>query len=436
LNKDLYQICLSKYEKKELNCLSWEELAKEYSYENGEKLRSQFRRIYKSVEQSLDKPSQENSSSYEEGQDFINVLCSSKRLLSVEEVLKQFKIDTQIWEVDRYKVSTHEGYRKDRAVKWEVSDGKVIEGRVDDSGRLLVVPLFSIQVHLKRKVQRVTKEKIEDIFKNIKYDLFSAANITRFYPEKSSTALIIGISDVHLGLLSKYETSNSEYNIKIATDLYRKTIEKITEKIASRNFDEIVLLCGNDFLNCDNHEGTTSRGTPQDMDGFYYNIIDSALSILVATINYLLNYAPIKIYNVVSNHDQNTMYLLMKCLECFYRGYSNVWVDTGILPRKYYTFSSNLFGFSHDLKIKTALQLMTVEAKDEWGRCNQFYWLLGHLHQAMQYEKEGLMEIYRLPTFSSASRWLNNNGFIQAEKRSQCFVVGNKGIEEVWNIVL
>jgi hypothetical protein len=92
--------------------------------------------------------------SFEEDDQFINIVCASRRMLNKEEVLKQFHVNMDMWEVERYRVKTSEGYRKDRSVEWHVKNGLVESGDVSDSGKMLVVPLYHIEIRLVRKTAR------------------------------------------------------------------------------------------------------------------------------------------------------------------------------------------------------------------------------------------------------------------------------------------
>ena len=63
--------------------------------------------------------------------------------------------------------------------------------------------------------------------------------------------------------------------------------------------------------------------------------------------------------------------------------------------------------------------------------------LLAHLQQSMIYDKQGYLEIMRLPTISGRSRWTNQMGYIQSEKKNQAFIVDNKlGITDVINTII
>ena len=63
--------------------------------------------------------------------------------------------------------------------------------------------------------------------------------------------------------------------------------------------------------------------------------------------------------------------------------------------------------------------------------------LLAHLHSSMVYEKQGYLEIMRLPTISSWSRWSNDKGYIQSERKNQSFIINDDlGITDILNTVL
>jgi hypothetical protein len=55
----------------------------------------------------------------------------------------------------------------------------------------------------------------------------------------------------------------------------------------------------------------------------------------------------------------------------------------------------------------------------------------------MTYEKKGVLEIYRTPTISGFSRWSSKKGFVQSERKMQCFVLDKEdGITDVMNILV
>jgi len=131
------------------------------------------------------------------------------------------------------------------------------------------------------------------------------------------------------------------------------------------------------------------------------------------------------------------MFGIMQTLKHHYLKDNNVKIDTSPLSRKYYAFGENLICLSHDLKVKDALQIITTEAKATWSNCNHVICMLAHLHQSMVYEKEGMLEIMRLPTISGWSRWSNTKGYIQSDKKNKSFIIDDKlGIVDEINTVI
>ena len=92
----------------------------------------------------------------ERGDNYIRIVSASARIRSVEDAIREFDIDTNEWEVKPpVRIKTSEGYRKDRTVTWKVVNGVVEEGTVEDSGKMLVVPLYHIEILFVRKTQEI-----------------------------------------------------------------------------------------------------------------------------------------------------------------------------------------------------------------------------------------------------------------------------------------
>ena len=253
--------------------------------------------------------------------------------------------------------------------------------------------------------------------------------------KKNNKVLLLPIADFHLGLIATMSSTGNEYNMEIAEKYYKDVLLQIKERIDGQEFEEILFVIGNDFLNSDTLNSTTTNGTPQDSVVFWHDMFDKALELLIIGINTLVEISKVRVINVVSNHDNQSMYAIMKAIDYYFKDNKNVIVDTSQLFRKYYFHGKVLIGFAHDLDIKNALSLITSEAKELWGKANKFYWILAHLHQQMQYSKQGNLEIMRLPTISGWSRWSASKGYVHSDQRTQVFVIdGEHGILDVMNI--
>lgn len=284
-----------------------------------------------------------------------------------------------------------------------------------------------------------TKETVDQIFDNLSLKRDCLSNpVIHNYKVDNGKMLLVGISDFHYGLLSTDHSTGNEYNMEIAEKLFYETISKIKQEVAGKSFQKVIFLAGNDMINFNSLQNATSNNTPQDTAGLWFDVVDKAIEILIRGINELLPLSTqFEVVYVPSNHDLETMYGVMRVLNAYYRNNPNVTIDYSPLPYKYHQFGKCLFGFGHDLDKKKMLERFTTDAKDLWSSSEKMYWFLGHLHQAMQYEKTGYLEAYRLPTISGWSRWATNKGFSQTDRRSQCFIVDEKlGITNTINIVV
>ncbi len=301
-----------------------------------------------------------------------------------------------------------------------------------------VLTLYSSKIVVKPRTEYLwNEEDIQKLFDNLKTDYKNKLNIQSTQFRQHGDLLVVPIADLHYNLLSdKYSTGN-DYNLEIAENVYYQTINDVIARVSNGTFSKVLFIVGNDFVNADNLNGTTQKGTPQDNSSLWFNVVNKATQLIINGTDMLTSVAPVDIVYVPSNHDLHTMFGIMQTVKAWYRNDDNVDVDDSPLPRKYYKFGETLLALSHDIKIKDALQIITSEAKNLWSDCEHIICLLAHLHQAMTYEKQGYLEIMRLPTLSGWSRWSNNQGYIQSEKKNQSFIIGKEnGITDVLNTII
>lgn len=255
--------------------------------------------------------------------------------------------------------------------------------------------------------------------------------------EYNGNILLIPIADFHYGLYSDMMSTGNEYNMEIAEESLFTVIYDVKNRVSNRKFEKVVFVVGNDFVNSDNISKTTTKGTPQDTMSTWFKIIENTPQLIVNSIDILRKIAPVDVVYVPSNHDLHTMFGVMQILKAHYRNDEDVSIDTSPLFRKNYKYGSNLLVFSHDMKIKDALEIVSTEGKKEWSSCEHMFCMLAHLHKEMVYDKKGYLEIMRLPTISGWSRWSNNQGYVLAEKKNQSFIIDSKkGIVDVLYTVL
>jgi hypothetical protein len=298
--------------------------------------------------------------------------------------------------------------------------------------------LYSSKITVKPRSEYLwNEEDIQRIINNIRIDYSDKINIIPKRYDDSGNILVLPIADFHYNLLADEYSTGNNYNTEIAKEYYYHVLNDVVERTMHERFEKVLFVVGNDFVNADNINGTTTKGTPQDNNTAWFNIINNVTQLIVDGVSILGTIAPVDVLYVPSNHDLHTMYGIMQIVNAWFRNDKNVKVDSSPLPRKYYKYGKTLLGFSHDIKVKDALKIFTSEAKNKWSDCNHMIWMLAHLHQQMIYDKQGYLEIMRLPTISGWSRWSNNNGYIQSDKKNQAFIINKDlGIINIINTVI
>ena len=385
MEESVFQECLKKQENNQGEPF-WNNLASKFGYPSGESLRGAVKREKR--KRGYFNPDSENyqenseRTSFEQGNDFINIICASKRITDEKGIIEQFKIDTDLWELEKFKVKTSEGYRKDRVVEWEVRHGHVIHGHVDDSGKMLVTPLYHIEARFIKKI-RVAKAKdaVELIIEDAK-------KFAPKYPvinyKKHSDGLLYEVSmpDIHFGRLAWEEETGEDFDIKIA----RKAVDSVVEQLLSYTLkygvDRILLPIGNDFFNSDNSSDTTTRGTPQQEDTRWQKTFRKGREMAVGIIDACSTVAPVDVLVIPGNHDQQRSFYLGEALYAWYHHNPNVCIDNSAKSRKYYLFGKNLIGFAHGYseKISNLPLTMALEAPDMWASSTYREWHTGDKH--------------------------------------------------------
>ena len=281
-----------------------------------------------------------------------------------------------------------------------------------------------------------SQSNINEIFKNIKLPRYAEKHTSESSSE-TGRILFFPISDLHLGLLAEKKVTGNDYNIQIAERLFYYVLNDVVKEVSGKEFDKIMFVIGNDFINSDNITNMTTKGTPQDSCNQWHTIVDKAIELCISGIDILSTIAPVDVIWAVSNHDYHTMYGIMNTLKAYYKDDERITVDNSPMERKYFSYGEVIMGISHDIKPERGLELMSVEAHDMWSSSKSMIWFLGHLHTQMAYSKKGYVEILRLPTVSGWSRWSSQQGYTQTDRRNQAFIIDSKtGIKTTINTVI
>lgn len=331
----------------------------------------------------------QNEQTYKENRtnNTAEVSATVPRIMSDKDLLKFLQVDMSEWRITKVVYGKSEGYRKDRSVEWEVRDGKVVHGSVNDSGQLLIKPLFSVKVWLERKVQEIAaRNEVELIKKEAtayapKYKLIKRPKV------KDGLLYEIMMPDLHLGRL----TDSDEVGIESSPDLYVKKAEKavtgLLGKVSNYPIERILFPIGNDFFNVNNSGNATAHGTTQREDPRWQRTYSLGKKMIIGLIETMTTIAPVDLLIVKGNHDEERIFYFGDTLASWFHNNPNVTIDHRPIGRKYYAYGKVLWLFAHGYyeDIKRVGGLMPAEVPQMWANSVYHEVHLGDKHHKKEY---------------------------------------------------
>jgi hypothetical protein len=238
---------------------------------------------------------------------------------------------------------------------------------------------------------------------------------------------VIGLTDLHYG---KY-ASKDETGEAFSKDICKRRLFSCTQEVLSRVLhfgvpEMFVVPVGSDFFHIDNYAGSTTRGTPQDIDGTPSDLLVEGCRLMEMWIEFLRRISKVKLILMVGNHDRMLGLSLLLYLDALYRNADDVTVCRDRTPRTYITYGKNLIGFAHGDGVKKTSDLsalMANEASAHWGNCPHKVIYTGHLHSE-KVEVDSFFGVSRrqLPCLSGTDRWHSAQGYVGQTKSLPVFV--------------
>lgn len=367
----------------------------------------------------------------ERGGEFIHVICSSPRMLTQEDVIKECKVDMNVWAVERFKIGTSEGYRKDRTVEWHEVDGKVVQGDVSDSGKMLVVPMYHIEVRFVRKVDEI---RARSVIEDMKEDALNYAPVyapIKYKKVHGDAMFEIAMPDIHFGRLTWAEETGQDYDIQIAEKMVDKVLSDLLASATLYPVHKILLPIGNDFYNVNSKDNTTVNGTPQQEDTRWQKTYRRGRELAVHMIEMCSQIAPVDVLIIKGNHDEEKSFYMGDGLCCWFHNNPNVHIDNGAMSRKYYLYGHSLIGFTHgdEEKLDKLPSLMPTEVPDLWAKSTYREFHLGHKHKKYEVNEENGVVVRLLRSLVPIDAWTFDKGFVGALRAAEGFVWDkNKGL--------
>ena len=357
----------------------------------------------------------------------VHVVEVSRMPKSLEAIIKERNINMDEWEVAKYKVKSSEGYRKDRKVSWQVVDGKVIEGAVEDSGKMLIVPLYSTEALFVKKLKIVeARLAVEEMLADAREHAPEYKQLS--YPEYPAGMLYeVCIPDIHFGRLTWAEESGDDYDVKIARKMATAVLEKLLAYSKNYPVERILLPIGNDFFNVNSKLNTTVKGTPQQEDTRWAKTFRLGRKLAVEMIDQCSAIAPVDVMMIAGNHDTEKLFYMGDALECWYNNNPNVKVNNFAKTRKYYSYGKVLLGLTHgDIKIDKLVSIMPLEEPHLWGQSKFREWHVGHVHHLYRLNNDAEemvgVVVRSLRSLVPADAWTFDHGLVGAVKAAESFL--------------
>lgn len=354
----------------------------------------------------------------DEGKDGARTITSvSESIRTLDDALAAAKVDTAIWEVERFIVN-----------KWEVGS-KIKTGRYKQHVEL--TPLWQVKVWLRRRIEK----KVEDAFELLlerakkhypKYPAFKPVKII------DPHLLEIAIFDPHFGKLAWGKETGANQDLKSIEKIYHNAVTELITMAKGFPIEKILFPLGQDFFHIDNAQNTTVNGTPLDVDSRYPKIFSVGVMACVRAIDHLMEIAPVDIIWVPGNHDRTTSYHLLRELAAWYKSTSRVNVNVDPSPRKYYHYGKTLIGYTHGNEERLTLlpSLMADEMPKEWAQSSYREWHIGHWHRKAKFtfgnseDSIGSVTVRVIPSLSGPDAWHHRKGFVKGKRAAEAYLWG------------
>jgi hypothetical protein len=251
-------------------------------------------------------------------------------------------------------------------------------------------------------------------------------------PKVTKSGIMIEVSkpDLHMGKLAwAKETGYQNYDSMIAASLDGQADEALIARTAHHRPQQIVLVVGNDLLNADNLQSTTTGGTPQHCDVRYQKTFRTTRLMVMDSINRWRQLAPVRVVMVPGNHDTLSTWHLGDSLECAFAGAKDVVIENHPTIRKYYRWGRVMLMWTHGHKgnHNNYPLLMATEQREMFGATSWHEIHLGHLHQVNLREMNGV-RVRVLPSLCAADAWHAEMGYVGNIRSAETYVWDTDGM--------
>lgn len=206
----------------------------------------------------------------------------------------------------------------------------------------------------------------------------------------ASTVTLFPLPDMHLSLYAWAAEAGQNWDLQIATDRYRETMQRVAD--SSPRSDTAIILGGGDYLHANTNEFRTQSGHVLDGDGRTDKVIDAAVKLAVFQIDLALaRHQSVIVRILKGNHDEYSSIAIVYALAAWYRSEPRVTIDKDPSLFWWFRFGKTLLGgtHGHTTKVKDMPLIMANRKPEDWGQTKHRYIHMFHIHHKTQYVFEG-----------------------------------------------
>lgn len=337
------------------------------------------------------------------------LLYKGTQIKTLSELLDACGVDKSLWFVKSWKAN-----------KWDTS--------FKIKNQVVVSPNFQVNASLELRKEKFVLDKFLENFRK-EAALYAPSNFLYLTSvEKSNKLLVINMPDMHFAKLAwGKETGYEDYDLPTAKKLFVQSVVELVEKAERYSpFEKVLFIIGNDLLNVDNLQNTTTAGTPQSSDSRFFKAYQTVCETAVEVISYLGERYKTDVIMHPGNHDEVACLTIGEYLKAWFKNHNQVSITNNSTPRKYYSYGNNAFGITHGNEEKHAdLPLLMATEFSKWSECKHREIFVGHLHQQRLTEYKGTI-VRIFPSLCATDSWHAKKGYVGNRRAAQALIYDEK----------
>ena len=244
-------------------------------------------------------------------------------------------------------------------------------------------------------------------------------------------AVVTSAGELHYGGSGWVMETGENYSRVEAAERLEYARTAMLEEVADKGRPEtFIYASGHDYFTVDTDEGTTTKGTPQEIDGTAAQILSEGIDLAIRDVDCLRQVAPVRVKFVPGNHDRLLSLALLKCLEIAFQGKPDVTVEFSARTRAYDAYGNTCLGFGHgDMALKPAqyMATMAVEAPALFADTVYRAFFTGHLHSEVVRELVGGTH-FQMPSLRGKDRFHERNAYLADAALASYVVDKQRGV--------